>query len=77
MSKLIEEIPNVAMLIFSRCMIENEEWSYHSYSELKVERFIRYRTYPLKRKPRKYHPWLYKLGYAMYCVLLFYMILLF
>ena len=53
MSKLIEEIPNVAMLIFNRCTIEEEKLTYRSYSELKVERFIDYRFFPLERTEGK------------------------
>ena len=50
MSKLIEETPNVAMLIFDLCVYQNKYFTHRSYSETKVERRVSYSLFPFKRK---------------------------
>ena len=54
MSKLIEETPEVAMLIFSLCISQNKFVTHRSYGETKVERKVSYLFFPFKRKLRKY-----------------------
>ena len=54
MSKLIEETPDVAMLIFNHCVSQDKYFTYRSYGETKVERRVSYSFFPFKRKHRKY-----------------------
>ncbi|CAB3988863.1 transient receptor potential cation channel subfamily A member 1-like [Paramuricea clavata] len=54
MSKLIEEIPNVAKKIFDQCIYKKLEFTYshRSPGEIKARKRVLYNFYPFKRKKR-------------------------
>ncbi|CAB4017355.1 serine threonine- phosphatase 6 regulatory ankyrin repeat subunit B, partial [Paramuricea clavata] len=56
MSKLIEETPDVAMLIFNLCVYKDEYFTHRSYGETELRRRVSYSFFPFMRKHRKcYH----------------------
>jgi hypothetical protein len=50
MSKLIEETPDVAMLIFNLCVDKHEYITHRSYAETEVRRSVSYSFFPFMQK---------------------------
>ena len=56
MSKLVEETPNVAMMIFDLCVYQDKYFTHRSYGETMVGTRVSYSFFPFKKgKDREYY----------------------
>ena len=69
MSKLVEEIPDVALFIFNLCVTKGEQFTRPSYGETNIKRFRHYELFPFERHNSKYCnvQEYFILGFAMLC----------